>query len=185
MLLGVILAIGIESTIAVLLLKNYHITSSNTLSSLLGPGKAPNISILSNSILHSNSTLRSASPKISVRSVALSGTMNVKGVNLTNEGNLHGTIFYNTTLQGFNTTSNATENYSITITDYSSALLMLVSSISSGTRNFTIVGISPQVPSFINPSSSKNFTLSIRMPNSTYTGTLNISFNATLLKGPE
>lgn len=184
MLLGIIIVIGVESAIIALLLRNYSVSPSNALSSLLGSTKAPSTPSALNPTAHSNSITHSAAPlRTYVRNLDLSGNITVRGANLTNEGELHGTLFYNTTLSGFDAASNTTENLTVVIPNYSS-LQMLVYTINTGTRNFTIVHVSPQVPAFIKPNSSETFTLAIKLPNGAYSGALNVSFNATLLKVP-
>lgn len=183
MLLGVILVIALESAVMALLLKNYKISPSNVISSLFGSNIPISMNASSIQSLF-NSTLHPASPRVSVSRVAVFGNINVKGANLTNKGDLSGTLYYNTVITGFNAATNTSKNCTIVIPNYSS-LQMLVYAISAGTRNFTVATESPQVPSFIEPNGSKNFTLAIRLPNGAYAGALNIDFNATLLKGSE
>jgi len=207
MLLGVILVVGIESAVIALLLKSYGASTSNMTSSLLkftnASARLTNNSsaqFMSNSTygnstsgdsMPGNSTAsaaaprpkpRPAPPKVSVSRVNLFGDIIVKGANLTNAGELSGALFYNTVVPGFSAAPNTSENYSIMLPNYSS-LQMLVYTVGAATRNFTVAVTDPQVPSFIGPNSSKNFTLAIRLPNGAYAGELNISFNATLLKG--
>lgn len=114
--------------------------------------------------------------------VNVSGTINVSSVNLTSQGKLSGTLSYKATGKGFVAGLGNTQNYTVTIPNYS-PFVMRVNTLSTQTQNFSTLTIRPNPPSTIGPNGSGNFTIRIKVPSRSYSGQLLIFFSANLTKG--
>ena len=81
-----------------------------------------------------------------------------------------------TELVGFTQTANSIENYTISISN-PTYYNMTLENFEVKTANFSLVRVSPNLPVVIKPQTAENFTLSLKLPNYTYNGTLFIIEN--------
>ncbi|MGC8538021.1 MAG: hypothetical protein ACP5MZ_03515, partial [Candidatus Micrarchaeia archaeon] len=79
-------------------------------------------------------------------------------------------------LSGFSAKPSSVYMYTFTLTYKNASFNETVQNMTTFNRGFSILGSSPNLPiRMVRPSSNQSFSLSIKLPNAPYKGTLNIT----------
>ena len=78
-------------------------------------------------------------------------------------------------LSGFNTTLNSAFVYNFTVIYRNDSVNETIYNITSFENNFKVLAVYPSLPETIPVKSNMNFSLTIQVPNATYSGPLNIT----------